>query len=134
MDLNDTARVRHPISPVEYRLGTIIAIENQPGGLHGGRYRLRFPTGDERTYYGAELTACSRGDDKAALIAAMTSAARSLISACRIAHDFDDELSAAIMFHNTCLIEAANDHLDGAIDPAHLRPGNSGHGTAEERS
>ena len=132
MNLNDTARVRQPLSAFEHRLGTVIEV--LPADRHGARFRLRFPTGDARTYYDAQLTACTRDDDKAALVDAMTSAARSLISACRIAHDFDDELSAAIMYHNTCLIEAANDHLDGAIDPAHLKPASARRAANEERS
>jgi hypothetical protein len=133
MNLHDTARVRHPISPVEYRLGTIIAIENQPNGLPGGRYWLRFPTGDERSYDAAEITPCTRDTDRAVMVEAMTSAARSLISACRIAHDYDDELSAALFFHTTCLIEAANTRLGAGIDPAHLKPASSGRRATEER-
>ena len=132
MDLGHTARVRHPISDFERRLGTVIEVP--PGDRHGARYRLRFPTGQERTYYGAQITACTRDGDRAALTNTMTEAARSLISACRIAHDYDNELSAALFFHTTCLIEAANARLDVAIDPAHLAPASSGHESDEERS
>ncbi len=50
MKVNDTARVRHPLSAVEYRLATIVSVEAQPGGKPGDRYRLRFSSGDERSY------------------------------------------------------------------------------------
>ncbi len=117
MKLHDTARVRHPLSPVEYGLATIIAVEAQPGGMHGDRYRLRFGSGKERSYYATEITACTRNDDREALIAHMSAACRSLVAACRIAHDYDDDLSAAIGLHTVGLLDAAQTRLGVTLDP-----------------
>lgn len=120
MDLHDTARVLHPVSPIEYRLGTITAVEPQPDGPHGDQYRLRFPSGEQRRYYATEITPCPRDDDHDALINALTTACRSLITACRIAHDHDDELSGEIFYHTSGLIEAARTRLGVTLDPTRL--------------
>lgn len=93
MNPNDGARVRQPRDAVEYRLGTVTDIGYAPYSTHVARYRLRFPTGEERTYPAAAVIACSRTDDHTALVAAFTDTCRSLRDACRIAHDYDERLS-----------------------------------------
>jgi hypothetical protein len=56
MDLNDTARVRQPRDPVEYRLATITDITySTPNTTHIRQLELRFPTGEHRTYTPAEV-------------------------------------------------------------------------------
>ncbi|WP_025620708.1 hypothetical protein [Salinispora cortesiana] len=120
MDLHDTARVLHPVSPIEYRLGTITAVEPQPDGPHGNRYRLRFPSGEQRRYYATEITRCRRDDDHDALVNALTAACQPLVTACRIAYDHDDQLSVVLYYHTVVLLEAARVHLGVTLGPTHL--------------
>jgi hypothetical protein len=91
MDLDDTARVRQPRDAVEHRLGTI-----------------------------TDITYAPHSTDRAALVAAVTEGCRSLRDACRIAHDYDDELSAEIRFLLTSLVGTAQARLGVTIDPARL--------------
>jgi hypothetical protein len=120
MDLDDTARVRQPRNAVEHRLGTITDIMHAPHSTYIRRLRLRFPTDDERTYTADQISPCTRDDDRAALVAAVTDGCRSLRDACRIAHDYDDELSAEIRFLLTSLVGTAQARLAVTIDPARL--------------
>lgn len=120
MNLDDTARVRRPTDPVEYRLGTVTDIKYAPHSSHIERYQLRFPTGEERTYQADEVTACSRDDDRAALATALTNASRSLREACRIAHDYDEHLSTAIIALLLALYDTARTGLGLRLDPAPL--------------
>jgi hypothetical protein len=120
MDLDDTARVGQPRDAVEHRLGTITDIAYAPRSTCIRRLRLRFPTGDERTYTTDQIIPCTRDEDRAAIVAALTKGCRSLRDACRIAHDYDDELSAEIRFLLTSLIATAQTRLGVTIDPARL--------------
>jgi hypothetical protein len=120
MNLDDTARVRRPDDPVEYRLGTVTDIKYTPHSSHIERLRLRFPTGEERTYQADEVAACSRADDRAAIVAALTGAGRSLREACRIAHDYDEYLSTAIIALLLALYDTARTGLGLRLDPASL--------------
>lgn len=120
MNLHDGARVRQPRDAIEYRLGTVTDIRYAPGSTYVERYRLRFPTGEERTYPADEITACSRTDDHAALIAAFTDTCRSLRDACRIAHDYDERLSDEIIRFLLAIHSTASARLGVVIDPAWL--------------
>lgn len=120
MDLDNTARVRQPRDAVEHRVGTITDITYAPHSTYIQRLRLRFPTGDERTYTTDQIIPCTRHDDRAAIVAAITKGCRSLRDACRIAHDDDDELSAEIRFLLTSLVATARACLGVTIDPARL--------------
>jgi hypothetical protein len=128
VDLHDTVRVRQPRDAFEYRLGTVTDITYAPHSTYIRRLRLWFPTGDDRTYTTDEITPCTREDDRAALVAAVTEGCRSLRDACRIAHDYDDELSAEIAFLLTSLVGTAHTRLGDTVDPAHLpeRPDHQG--------
>jgi hypothetical protein len=97
MNLNDGARVRNPRDAIEYRLGTVTDITYAPHSTYIQRIRLRFPTGEERTYPADEVAACSRTDDHAALVAALIDACRSVRDACGIAHDYDERLSTDLI-------------------------------------
>lgn len=121
LGLGDTARVDHPEHGFEYRLGTVtdFRLDSFTTWIHW--YRLRFPTGDERTYTADKIAACGRDDDRAALITHLDAAFRSLAAACRIGHDYgDDELSAEIFLHTASLIDSARNRLGVALDPARL--------------
>ncbi|OJF13137.1 hypothetical protein [Couchioplanes caeruleus] len=121
LGLGDTARVDHPEHGFEHRLGTVtdFRLDSFTTWIHW--YRLRFPTGDERTYTPDKITACGRDDDHAALITHLDAAFRSLAAACRIGHDYgDDELSAEIFFHTASLIDSARLRLRVTLDPARL--------------
>jgi hypothetical protein len=120
MDLYDTARVRHPRTPVEHRLGTVTDITYAPYSTYVRRYQLQFPTGEERTYQAAEVVACTRDDDRAALVTAVTDAGRALRDACRTAHDYDHELSTKVVDLLIRLQATASAHLDITLDPATL--------------
>jgi hypothetical protein len=120
MDLHDTARVRRPRDAVERRLGTVTNITYAPHTTYIRRVWLRFPSGDERTYTLDEITPCTRDDDRTILVAALTQGCGSLRDACRIAHDYDDELSAEISFLLVSLVGVVNTRLGVAIDPARL--------------
>lgn len=121
LGLGDTARVDTPEHAFEHRLGKVtdFRLHNVTTWIHW--YRLRFPTGDERTYTPDKITACGRDDDRAALIAHLDAAFRSLAAACRIGHDFgDDDLSAEIFFHTASLIDSARTRLGVNLDPSRL--------------
>lgn len=122
MDLNDTARVRHPRRPVEYRLGIVTDRTFAPYSTYIERYQVRFPTGEERTYAAEEVVACTRGDDRAALVAAVTDACQRLRDACRIAHDHDDDLSAEMAVISTLLLNTAGASLGITLDPSTTAP------------
>ncbi|MGC9667432.1 hypothetical protein ACNTMW_12855 [Planosporangium sp. 12N6] len=118
--MGDTARVDHPEHAFEHRLGTVIdfRLDGVTTWVHW--YRLRFPTDDERTYTPDKITACSRDDDRAALVTNVTAACRFLRDACRVAHDYDDELSAEIFVYTASLIDTARTRLGVTLDPARL--------------
>ena len=121
MDLTDTARVRQPRDPVEYRLATITDITySTPHTTHIRQLELRFPTGEHRTYPPAEVVVSTRADDHAALVAAFTATCRSLRDACRIAHDYDDLLSADIIHLLMDVFGIVATRLDVALDPDNL--------------
>ena len=123
MDLNDTARVRQPRDPVEYRLGTVTDITySTPHTTHIRHLQLRFPNGHKRTYTPAEVVVCTRADDHAALVAAFTDACRSLRNACRIAHDYDydEQLSTDLISLLTAVHGTVKTHLGITLDPAAL--------------
>ncbi len=120
MNLNDTARVLHPHDEVEYGLGTVAGITYAPSSTHVTRYRLRFPTSDERTFAADEITACTRADDQDALVVALIGACRCLRDACRIAHDFDEKLSTDILCMLIVLHGTARARLDVTLGPASL--------------
>ena len=120
MDLDDGARVRQPRDAFEYRLGTVTDIGYAPQSTHVERYRLRFPTGEERTYPAAEVIACSRTDDHATLVAAFTDTCRSLRDACRIAHDYDERLSGDIIGLLLAIYGTVSTRLGVVLDPTLL--------------
>ena len=123
MDLNDTARVRQPRDPVEYRLATITDITySTPHTTHIRHLRLRFPTGEHRTYTPAEIVACTRTDDHAALVAAFTDTCRSLRDACRIAHDYDERINTDVIRLLMTIYGTVATRLGVTLDPAHLDP------------
>ena len=98
MDLYDTARVRQPRDGIEYRLATVTDITYSTlHRTHIRDLRLRFPTGEERTYTPADIVACTSTDDHARLVAAFTDACRALRGACRIAHDYDEQINTDIL-------------------------------------
>jgi hypothetical protein len=122
MDLHDTARVRHPRDMTEHRLATVVDVIDNGCTTYIQRYRLRFPSGDERLYPPDAVMACTRDDDRRAIEAAFTAACRSLRDACRIAHDHDHDgdLSAEIVALLATLINTAHVRLGLALDPAAL--------------
>lgn len=121
MDLDDTARVRQPRDAFEYRLATITDIAySTPNTTHIRRLRLRFPTGDERAYSTEDIVVCRRSDDHAALVAAFTGTCRSLRDACRIAHDYDEPLSAEIIHLLMDVYGTVASRLGVTLDPADL--------------
>ncbi len=121
MDLDDTARVRQPGKAFEYRLATIIDIAySTPNTTHIRRLRLRFPTGDERAYATEDIVECCRADDHAALVAAFVGTCRSLRDACRIAHDYDEPLSAEIIHLLMDVYGIVATRLGVTLDPADL--------------
>ena len=123
MDLNDTARVRQPRDAIEYRLGTVTEITySTPHTTHIRRVRLRFPTGEERTYTPDEIGACTRSDDHAALVAAFTDTCRALRDACRIAHDYDERINTDILGLLLAIHGTVATRLGVTLDPATLDP------------
>ena len=121
MDLYDHARVRQPRDAIEYRLATITDITYSTRKtrriLH---VRLRFPTGEERTYAPAEITVCTSTDDHAALVAAFTETYRALRDACRIAHDYDERINTDILGLLMAIHGTVATHLGVKLDPANL--------------
>lgn len=121
MDLNDTARVRQPRDGIEYRLATITDITySTPHTTHIRDLRLRFPTGEHRTYTPAEILACTRTDDHAALVAAFTDTCRSLRDACRIAHDYDEQINTDVIGLLLAIHTTVATRLGVNLDPAQL--------------
>lgn len=121
MKLNDTARVRQPRDPVEYRLATITDITySTPNTTHIRRLELRFPTGEERAYAPAEIVVCTRADDHAALVTAFTDACRALRDACRIAHDYDERINTEVIELSLIIQGLVATRLDVTLAPADL--------------
>jgi hypothetical protein len=118
MDLDNTARVRQPRDAVEYRLGTVTDITYAPHTTYIRRLRLRFPTGDERTYTTDEITPCTREEDHIALETAFIDACAALRNACRIAHDYDEALSTDIIGLLLALDGTARTRLNLTLNPA----------------
>src|SRR5205085_1394933 len=120
MDLNDTARVRQPGDAIEYRPATITGIlYSTPDHPHIRDVRLRFPTGEHRTYRPAAIIACTRTDDHAALVAAFTDACRALRDACRIAHDYDEHINTDVVGLLLAIHTTVATRLGVNLDPAH---------------
>jgi hypothetical protein len=123
MNLNDTARVRQPRDGSEYRLATITDITySTPHTTHIRHLQLRFPTGEHRTYTPADIVACTRTEDHAALVAAFTDACRALRDACRIAHDYDERINTDIIGLLLAIHGTVAARLGVTLDPAHLDP------------
>lgn len=119
MEYGDTARVIRPTDAVEYRLGTVIDVRySTPHTTYARRYTLRFPTGDERTYPAAKVGRATRADDRAALEAALTTAAEAVRDACRIADDYDADLSTGAASLLRRLVDLASLRLGLTLDPA----------------
>ncbi|MGY3516521.1 hypothetical protein ACVMYR_09430 [Micromonospora sp. PTRAS2] len=119
MEYGDTARVIKPTDPVEYRLGTITEVRySTPHTTHARSYTLRFPNGDERTYPAANVRRATRADDRAALESALTAACVALRFACRIAHDYDADLSSGSASLLRRLVDLASLRLGLTLDPA----------------
>jgi hypothetical protein len=94
MDLGDAARVATPTDAIERRLGYVGDVHfSTPHTTHVRCHTLLFPGGTERTYPAEHVLRCTRADDRAALEAAFTEAYGHLRDACRIAHDFNADLS-----------------------------------------
>ncbi|WP_213454671.1 hypothetical protein [Rhizomonospora bruguierae] len=119
MEHGDTARVVAPRDATEHRLGTVTDVGYAtPHTTYARRYTLRFPTGDERTYPADHVVWRTRDDDRAALEAAFTTACVALRDACRIAHDFDDDLSSGTASLLRRLVDLARLRLRLTLDPA----------------
>ncbi|WP_433615329.1 hypothetical protein ACQP2P_11255 [Dactylosporangium sp. CA-139114] len=132
MNPHETARVRRPRDAVEHRLGTVTdIIYPNPHTTYIGGIRLRFATGEERTYRPEAVVACTRADDHAALVAAVTDTCRTLRDACRIAHDYDGRLSGDIIDLLMALLGVAEARLGLTLDPANLDPPTGGNETDE---
>ncbi|WP_431945496.1 hypothetical protein [Micromonospora marina] len=119
MEYGDTARVIKPSDATEYRLGTVADIRySTPHTTYARRYTLRFTTGDERTYPAANVRRGTRADDHTALEAAFTSACVALRDACRIAHDYDADLSSGTASLLRRLVDLASLRLGLTLDLA----------------
>ncbi|MDG4790199.1 hypothetical protein O7626_30480 [Micromonospora sp. WMMD1102] len=119
MEVGDTARVITPSDATEYRLGTVTDVRySTPHTTYALDYTLRFPNGTERTYPAEHVVQCTRTDDRAALEKAFTKAAVALRDACRIAHDFDADLSSETASLLRRLVDLARLHLGPTFDPA----------------
>ncbi|MBW4704608.1 hypothetical protein [Micromonospora sp. RL09-050-HVF-A] len=119
MEYGDTARVITPTDPVEYRLGTVIDVRySTPHTTYARSCTLRFPNGDERTYPAAKVRRATRADDRAALEAALTTAAEAVRDACRIAHDYDADLSVGTASLLRRLVDLATLRLGLILGPA----------------
>ncbi|GIE93904.1 hypothetical protein [Paractinoplanes rishiriensis] len=122
MELNDTARVRQPADPIEHRLATVTDLFTNGSTTYIQRYELRFPTGETRTYPPQAIVGCTRDDDHTALVTAFTTACRALRDACRIAHDYDEQLSTDLIGLLLAIHGTAQTRLGITLDPAHLDP------------
>lgn len=121
LEPGDTARVAMPRDAIEHRLGTVTGVDYAtPNTTYARRYTLRFPNGDERTYTAALVVRATRADDRAALEAAFTEAGVALRDACRIAHDFDADLSSGTASLLRRLVDLASLRLGLTLDPANL--------------
>ncbi|TCB91644.1 hypothetical protein E0H26_25510 [Micromonospora zingiberis] len=118
LEYGDTARVTKPSDSVEYRLGTVTDVRySTPHTTHARRYTLRFPNGDERTYPATIVKRATRADDRAALEAALTKAAEAVRDACRIAHDYDADLSTGTASLLRRLVDLASLRLGLTLIP-----------------
>jgi hypothetical protein len=119
MEVGDTARVVRQSDATEYRLGTVTDVHySTPHTTYARRYILRFPNGTERTYPADHVVWCTRDDDRAALEAAFTKAAVALRDACRIAYDFDADLSSGTASLLRRLVDLTRLRLGLTLDPA----------------
>ncbi|WP_341718810.1 hypothetical protein QQG74_03270 [Micromonospora sp. FIMYZ51] len=119
LEYGDTARVIKPTDPVEYRLGTVTDVDySTPHTTYARSYTLRFPNGAERTYPAAKVKRVTRADDRAAMEAALTAACVALRFACRIAHDYDADLSSGTASLLRRLVDLASLRLGLTLDPA----------------
>ncbi|MEU3118479.1 hypothetical protein ABZ652_30735 [Micromonospora chalcea] len=119
MDLGDTARVIKPTDPIEYRLGTVTDVDYpNPQTTYVRRYTLRFPSGEERTYPAAGVRRATRAGDRAVLETAFTHACVAVRDACRIAHDYDADLSSGTASLLRRLVDLASLRLGLILDPA----------------
>ncbi|MEU8370071.1 hypothetical protein [Micromonospora tulbaghiae] len=129
MEYGDTARVVTPSDATEHRLGTVTDVAySTPHTTPARRYTLRFPNGTERTYPADHVVRCTRTDDHAALEAAFTTAYAALRDACRIAHDYDSDLSAGTASLLRRLVDLTRLRLGLTLDPAspHVGEGTGG--------
>jgi len=119
IELGDTARVAEPSDAIEYRLGTVTDVDfATPHTTYVRGYTLRFPNGTTRTYPAEQVARCTRADDRAALEAAFTTAFVALRGACRIAHDFDADLSSGTASLLVRLVDLAALRLGVTLAPA----------------
>lgn len=119
MECGDTARVVTPSDATEYRLGTVTDVTySTPHTTYARRYTLRFPGGIERNYPADHVVRCTRADDYAALQAAFTTACAALRDACRIAHDYDPDLSAGTASLLRRLVDLTRLRLGLTLNPA----------------
>jgi hypothetical protein len=133
MDLDDTARVTEPTDAIEYRLGTVVDVDySTPHTTYVRGYTLRFSNGTMRTYPAEQVVRCTRTDDRAALEAALTVACVKLRDACRIAHDFDADLSDATARLLRGLVGVARLNLGLLLVPENPRWPDLGAGSGDE--
>ncbi|NIL44054.1 hypothetical protein HCB17_25285 [Salinispora arenicola] len=134
MEFGDTARVIKPSDATEYRLGTVTNVRySTPHTTYALRYTLRFPNGTERTYPADDVVWCTRADDRASLEAAFTKATVALRDACRIAHDFDPDLSTGTASLLRRLLDLARLRLGLTLDPANPAWPHNRHQTGGEQ-
>ncbi|MDG4807620.1 hypothetical protein O7634_12745 [Micromonospora sp. WMMD1120] len=119
MEYGDTARVITPTDATEHRLGTITDVTySTPHTTYARRYTLRFPGGTERTHPADHVIRCTRADDHAALEAAFTTACAALRAACRIAHDYDPDLSVGTASLIRRLVDLSRLRLGLTLNPS----------------
>jgi hypothetical protein len=118
MEIGDAVRITEPADAIEYRLGYVSDLHfSTPHTTHVARYTVLFPGGTERTYPAERVVRCTRADDRTALETAYTEAFGRLRAACRIAHDFNDDLSGGTARLLAELVEVARRHLGVALLP-----------------
>ncbi|WP_435209066.1 hypothetical protein [Micromonospora sp. bgisy143] len=119
MEYGDTARVITPADATEHRLGTVTDVTySTPHTTYARRYTLRFPGGIERTFPADDVARCTRADDHAALEAAFTTACVALRDACRIAHDYDPDLSVGTVSLIRRLVDLSRLRLGLTLNPS----------------
>ncbi|MGI5525825.1 hypothetical protein ACQEUX_33475 [Micromonospora sp. CA-259024] len=119
LDVGDTARVVTPSDATEHRLGTVTDVTySTPHTTQARRYTLRFPNGTERTYPADRVARRTSADDHAALEAAFTQTSAALRDACRIAHDYDPDLSAGTTSLLRRLVDLTRLRLGLTLNPA----------------